>query len=432
MVKEREQEKILEEVGHEEEAGHEHYRPYQRYLDAELGLREYWYPALFSHELEEGKTNNAVICGERILFKRVNGKVYGVADRCPHRGATLSHRPECFSENTVSCFLHGFTFDVRDGSLVQVLSDPGSPVIGKITIETYHCDELNGAIFVYIGDGDPVVPLKHDVMPTFLDPNLVTYPLMRHPIKANWRLAVENGYDTGHIYGHRNWAAAERYGAVLPMGTRSANRGEIKVVNEPGKPVGMLVRSSINAWVAEVEGVMVAPAGVDPNNIPDMSQLFTATPGKDPENVSFYPDSFGPYLPCQLDVKGFPRPDLYHWEWYVPIDEDHHMYTIIQGKQCNTPEEADAFRKEVAETLAADVFTLPGVEPEGFNNFDILGRESSHHAYQYEDFWHRERLYRADYAIVEWRKLVAREARGIQTRGNFQRIDRDDYMRGKK
>src|SRR5262245_22730942 len=31
-------------------------KPWQRYLDATLGLRNYWYPVLFSHELPEGET----------------------------------------------------------------------------------------------------------------------------------------------------------------------------------------------------------------------------------------------------------------------------------------------------------------------------------------------------------------------------------------
>ena len=70
-------------------------KTWERYLEAELGLREYWYPAFFSTELADGQTRSEIVCGERIYFKRVNGTVYGVEDRCPHRGVNFSARPEC-------------------------------------------------------------------------------------------------------------------------------------------------------------------------------------------------------------------------------------------------------------------------------------------------------------------------------------------------
>ena len=62
-------------------------KPWQRYLDAELGLRNYWYPALFSHELPEGEMQPLTLLGERLFFKRIDGKVYCIEDRCLHRGA---------------------------------------------------------------------------------------------------------------------------------------------------------------------------------------------------------------------------------------------------------------------------------------------------------------------------------------------------------
>ena len=50
MVKEKDREELLqiEEVGEAVEKI-EHTKPYKRYLDASLGLRNHWYPAFFSH-----------------------------------------------------------------------------------------------------------------------------------------------------------------------------------------------------------------------------------------------------------------------------------------------------------------------------------------------------------------------------------------------
>lgn len=383
-------------------------RAWQRYLDAELGLRNYWYPAFFTPELREGETRSEMICGERIYFKRANGKVYAIEDRCPHRGVNFSARPECYTKNTVTCWLHGFTFDVRDGRLVSVLSENDSPLVGKLDIKTYPTYERNQVVFVYIGDGEPVPP-EEDMLPTFKRSNLVAKPLVRVKIRCNWRMACENGFDPGHLYGHRVWAFARRYNAAIPLGTSSVTKDDIRWLEEPGQPRGILVQNRYANWVGTIEDedevVHVHSPLVDP---------------KGPPPTFAYPETFGCFLPCGLDVAGFPRPDLYHWEWYVPVDEHHHMYTIVQGADGETAEQREHFYREYEEYLATDIWTPPEVQPEGFNNFDALGRAAIHQAYAQEDWWHRERMYKPDYAIIQWRMMVSKYARGIQKRGNWQ------------
>lgn len=107
------------------------------------------------------------------------------------------------------------------------------------------------------------------------------------------------------------------------------------------------------------------------------------------------------------------------------------MYTIMHGTQARTDADKEAFYQEHAATLARDTWVDPDpAQPDkadGFNNVDAFGREVFQHVYQYEDFWNREQLYEPDYAIIEWRKLVARHAEPVQTRAarNFARPMRD-------
>ena len=42
--------------------------------------------------------------------------------------------------------------------------------------------------------------------------------------------------------------------------------------------------------------------------------------------------------------------------------------------------------------------------------------------YAEEDGWNRERLYRPDVVVTEWRKLASRHNRGIQSRGSGKRV----------
>ena len=406
MVREAErQDVIFEQVESDQRE-----RPWEHYLDAELGLRNHWYVAFFSEQLDEGQTRPEMLLGERIYFKRVKGQVYAVEDRCPHRGAAFSSRVECYTPNTVTCPIHGFTFDVRDGNLVAVLTENNSALVGKLAVKSYPVEEKFGCVWVYIGDGEPR-PLREDVLPSLWNTeNLVIRSTTRYKINSNWRIAIENGFDTGHLYGHRNWASAWRYGAAVPLGTVNKTKEDIRILENPGDPIGMHVNSSINAWVGEVEGVKVYMNQVDPDNLP-------------PVEGAIYPPGFGPFLPCGLDVPHFPKPGLFHWEWYVPIDEESHMYTILQGAIANTEQEKEDFLRAHEDYLARDIWVDPGtarpMEPPGFNNFDSFGREAMQHVYQNEDFWHRERLYKADYTIIQWRMLVSRNAHVVQKRGNF-------------
>src|SRR5207302_9285108 len=139
--------------------------------------RNHWYPAFFSHELKEGDVSTGsgepvkefkslTMLGERIIFRRLDGKVYAMQDWCLHRGVPFSARPECYTKDTLTCWYHGFTYDMKDGALTAVLTDPACPLIGKLNLRTYPAQERQGIVWVYIGDGEPGL-LEQDVQPGF-------------------------------------------------------------------------------------------------------------------------------------------------------------------------------------------------------------------------------------------------------------------------
>ena len=67
---------------------------WQPYLEAALGFRNHWYPAFFGNQLAEGQCRGQEMLGERLLFKRIDGKVYAIEDRCAQPGVQHSKRPE--------------------------------------------------------------------------------------------------------------------------------------------------------------------------------------------------------------------------------------------------------------------------------------------------------------------------------------------------
>ncbi len=394
----------------EMEGGQKH-KPWQRYLEAKLGLRNYWYPVLFSHEIPEGQTRAEIILGERLFFKRIDGKVHCVEDRCVHRGVPFSVRPECYTPHTLTCWFHGFTFDWRDGKLVEILTEADSALRGKIGLKAYPTAERNQIVFVWIGDDAPV-DLREDTQPRFWDEDLVTYPVVRRHIKCNWRVAAENGFDPAHIYGHRHWVGMQQSGRIRPFGTYPSRKDIIHVLEDEGKPKGIIKQDDINVYAREIDGQDVRVPGW-PKDAPSVVRTEPRI------------DAVGCYLPCGLQVNNFPRLGKIHFEWYVPINENAHLYMILIAGHAHTEAERAAFVEEAKE-LSPLVWQEPGSQPEGFNNFDAFARKWSHHAYAKEDWWHRERLFKPDYIIMQWRMLVSRQARGIQTAGNWAPREDDE------
>lgn len=357
------------------------------YLEATLGFRNHWYPALFSYELQGDEAKAVKLLGERILLRRVDGQVCALEDRCAHRRVPFSAKLECYTKETVTCWYHGFTFDFRTGNLVAVLTEPGCSLVGKLAIKTYQVQETQGMIFVFVGDSEPPA-LHDDVPPGFLAETLATHGI-RRTVNSNWRLGAENGFDTTHIYIHRNSKFIQVTDAVLPLGLVPTNKQSMDIINGPG-PKGV-----IDKFAGNYEPVFAS-------TIDDVTITAHLKP-----NGKAVASSVSIWLPCVLRVEGFPSLELTQFEWYVPIDDKTHEYWQVLGKQVNGVDEATAFRAEV------DSYWQE-VALRGFNDDDVWAREALEDAYTAGDGWRRERLFKPDMCVVEWRKLASTYHRGIQ------------------
>ena len=175
----------------------------RRKLIPELGMKEYWYPAI-----EDKKVKNKPIglkfLGEQLVFFRgKDGQVAALWNVCPHRGGSLMHG-DCHFEGTVSCPYHGWTYD-GDGNVLAVLPEgPESKIPGKVMARKYPTQTLRGMVFVWMGDEEPA-PIEEDVAPEFFHDNgIMLYAWEVWPI--NWRQANENAADAHVPYVHRDAA----------------------------------------------------------------------------------------------------------------------------------------------------------------------------------------------------------------------------------
>ena len=159
------------------------------------GMRNYWYPVMFSGKLGK-KPARIKALGEEIVLVRHQGKPHALLNRCPHRGAPL-HLGFMPAPGILACSFHGFSFDVTNGKCVALLTEgPDSPACGKISVKAFPTEERYGLIWVFIGEGTPP-PLDDDVPELMREPDAVIVG-MYNVWNGHWRVTCDTGIDVTH------------------------------------------------------------------------------------------------------------------------------------------------------------------------------------------------------------------------------------------
>ncbi len=379
---------------------------YQPYKDAAWGFINHWYPALFTSELEEDQVEGVQICGIPIVLRRIDGKVYALKDQCVHRGVRLSAKPTCFTKDSISCWYHGFTFDLASGKLKTIVANPDDPLIGTTGLTTYPVEEVAGMIFVFVREDDfpleDVPPLAEDLpvrfpqnserfphplwpaAPSLLDDNAVALGMHRTGL-TNWRIACENGFDNAHILVHKDNTIVHAMQWTLPLGILPTSDDCIEPVEDEGGPKGIMQWLFTEKW----EPV-----------------LKNETLGLEVQGVNSRPYRTSVVLPGVLMVENWPEERVVQYEWYVPITDDTHEYWEVLVKVCDTEEEREAYQyrfDRVYKPLALH----------GFNDCDVYAREAMHDFYADGSGWDNEQLVVTDVSPITWRKVASRWNRGI-------------------
>ncbi|MGD9810300.1 MAG: Rieske 2Fe-2S domain-containing protein [Sphingobium sp.] len=383
---------------------------YQPYKDAAWGFINHWYPALFSHELGEGAVEGVQICGVPIVLRRIEGKIFALKDQCVHRGVRLSAKPTCFTNDSISCWYHGFTFNLDDGKLTTIVANPDDPLIGTTGLTTYPVEEVAGMIFVFVREGDypleDVPPLAEDLpfrfpenserfphplwpaSPSILDQHAEARGMHRTGY-GDWRIACENGFDNAHILVHKDNTIVHALDWVLPLGIVPTAEDCIAVVEDEGGPKGMVQWLFTDKWAPVLENEHL---GLKVHGAKGRAYRTSMV------------------MPGVLMVENWPEEHVVQYEWYVPITNDTHQYWEVLVKICPTEEDVKAYDyryKTFYKPLALN----------GFNDCDIYAREAMQDFYADGSGWNDEQLVSTDVSPITWRKLASRWNRGIAKPG---------------
>jgi 5,5'-dehydrodivanillate O-demethylase len=172
-------------------------------------LRRFWYPVAAAVELAEWPVKKVRLLGEDLaLFRTDNGTLGLVADRCPHRGASLSCGMTDGSQ--LRCAYHGWAYDTS-GQCTETPAEPaGSKLKERIKIAAYPVREMGGMLWTYLGPQPaPLLPRYEHVVRDDLEKAVsVSY------LPCNWLQIAENSVDPMHLeYLHMrflNWARRKR------------------------------------------------------------------------------------------------------------------------------------------------------------------------------------------------------------------------------
>ena len=368
------------------------------YVDAKLGFRNHWYPVAFSTDVAEGKPVRFLLLGERVLVNRIDGQLYCVKDRCLHRGVSLAERGdriECRTKDTITCWYHGWTYQWADGKLCDILTHPGSALIGKHAIRTYPIQEAKGLVFIFLGDID-APPLVTDTPPEFLDGEVAIRGICRI-VNSNWRLGLENGFDPAHVYIHKDSILVGANDVALPLGFAPGDQQLYRTVeddSEGGRKgvYDLLGERSVPVFEGRIHGELVREGHYGKTRLAN--------------DISIW-------LPGVLRVNPWPNPDMRQYEWYVPRDANSHYYFQLLGKACHRDQEKVEFERSFEAKWRY-------LALEGFNNDDIWAREAQNEFYEDDLGWINEMLFEPDHCIVAWRKLASKFNRGIQSKAHVK------------
>ena len=398
-------------------------KPWHKWLAAELGFRNHWYPTEASRNIRDGEHKVVKLLGEDIMYLRRAGRLYAIEDRCSHRGTRFSYRPVHYTNTTITCWHHAYTFNLDDGRIRCLLNTPGSELCGRKGIKTYPVREEKGIIFTFVGDIEPP-PLEADVPPGFFDDDVAVCVADPYVVHSNWRLGSEGGYDPGHHYVH-NWSK-HAINAKIPMtfGWTSDKETLLKTVNYHRDPNGrngfvrtvgeshQSMSAIIPAREGEPEHEVVLPIfrGQTPGELEQLKVL----------SQTILNTHVSAWLPCCLKVDPWPFPNSVQNEYYVPRDAKSHYYFQCGWSRVTSETERDDWENG---ELGQVRWKIP--TQEDFTRQDAEAREGIAKFYDEEGGWEHEQPALFDIELLMWRVFAGESARGIQkhehTLGHFKR-----------
>ncbi|KQV33641.1 MULTISPECIES: Rieske (2Fe-2S) protein [unclassified Rhizobium] len=122
-----------------------------------------WTPVALSADLPAGTVIPARIsAGSIALWRSESGRLSASADRCPHRGMSLSHG--FVRGEALSCIYHGWSY-AQGGNCIRIPAHPGLTPPETIRARTFAVEEAGGVIWVAADETETKPPVLEGLTP---------------------------------------------------------------------------------------------------------------------------------------------------------------------------------------------------------------------------------------------------------------------------
>lgn len=153
-----------------------------------------WWVAALSEEVTQELLGRWLCDTPVLLYRKANGEVVALEDRCPHRSAPL--HLGCRRGDHVECGYHGFTFDT-EGSCTRVPSMKSPPQ--AVRIRAFPVREQWPFVWVYLGDPERLGDVPPPPGLEWTGDKRFASTSGRLDVAANYMLLKENVLDLTHF-----------------------------------------------------------------------------------------------------------------------------------------------------------------------------------------------------------------------------------------
>ncbi len=341
-------------------------------------MRQFWIAVARAKDIAAGEAKPLRIMNEDFtIYRGASGQAHIVDAHCPHRFA-LMHLGWVEGED-IRCVYHGWKFDCSGQCVEQPAEEPG--FARKVKIGVYPTQEFIGLVYAYFGEGEPPAfpPFPVRETPGIMD----IWNAERVP--CNYLQSFENSMDEVHVaFTHSPGGSHAPLAVDLPsVSAEETDWGMLRL----GTRRNGLARVSLH-YAPNVTRVIVPPR-------------------------------------TGLNFAGW-REIYFH---FTPVDDENHLW-LIAGHTEGTEAEIADYRAKQAE-YDKRVAAAP---PAGDVARDLMAGIGRYADTRHPDLAviqdlatqagqgrivrrSGERLGRSDIAIIQWRKILARELRIIAEGG---------------
>ncbi len=337
-------------------------------------MRQFWIAVFRGKDIAPGEAKPLRIMNEDYtIYRGDGGDVHIVDARCPHRFA-LMHLGWIEGDD-IRCVYHGWKFDCRGQCVEQPAEEPG--FARKVQIGSYPAREYIGIVYAYFGEGEPPAFPPFPIRETEGVLDIWNAEL----VPCNYLQSYENSMDEVHVaFTH------------APGGSHAPLAIDLPIVSAEETDWGLL-------------------------------RLGTRKNGKARVSLHYAPNVTRVIVPPRtgMNITGW-REIYFH---FTPVDDENQVWFIAGHTEANA-EEAAEYRARQAEydKLVAAARPAGDVARELINGVgryaetrhpdlaviqDIATQAGQGRIVKREG----ERLGRSDIAIIQWRRILARELRAI-------------------